>query len=247
MSNPSRVAIVTGASDGIGKEITRQLVANNYTVVLLSRSVDKMQQLSVEMTKQGGQVLAIACDIAQADDITRAVMQVKKELGCVSVLVNNAGFGGPAQRITDLSLAEWDYIFAVNVRGAFLLIQHVLPAMEQMQFGRIINISSILGLTGSENSSAYTASKHALVGLTRSIAAEYGAFGITCNAICPGYINTGMLATNSYNQGLIERIAMKRLGTSLEIAQLVAMLAGEQSYYLNGSIITADGGLSCRI
>jgi len=247
MSSLSRVAIVTGASDGIGKEITRQLVANNYTVALLSRSVDKMQQLSVEIAKQGGQVLAIACDIAQPADIAQAVMQVQKELGSVSVLVNNAGFGGPAQRITDLSLADWDYIFAVNVRGAFLLMQQVLPSMEHMQFGRIINISSVLGLTGSENSSAYTASKHALVGLTRSIAAEYGAYGITCNAICPGYINTCMLAANSYNPDVIERISMKRLGTSLEIAKLVALLVGEQSYYLNGSIITADGGLSCRI
>jgi 3-oxoacyl-[acyl-carrier protein] reductase len=247
MFDVNPVAIVTGASSGIGKEITKELANHNYSVAMLARSVTKMQQVIDEVGETKGTLLAIPCDISEPKDITNALRQVHDELGTVSVLVNNAGFGGPLQGIDTVSVEEWDYIFAVNVRGAFLCAQQVLPRMQQQQFGRIINISSILGLTGSAGSSAYIASKHALVGLSRSLAAEYGKYGITCNALCPGFIKTSMLENNDFNNELIQKIPMQRLGTSVEIAKLVTFLAGPDSYYLNGSIITADGGLLSQI
>jgi 3-oxoacyl-[acyl-carrier protein] reductase len=241
------VAIVTGASSGIGKEIVTELANNNYSVAMLSRSLDKMEVVIEEVGETNGTLLAIPCDISKPNDINNAIRRVQDELGAVSTLINNAGFGGPVQQIDKVSLDEWDYIFAVNVRGAFLCAQQVLPVMQEKQFGRIINISSILGLTGSEGSSAYIASKHALIGLSRSIAVEYGKYGITCNALCPGYIKTSMLETNEFNKDLIQRIPIQRLGTSVEIAKLVTFLVGKESYYLNGSIITADGGLLSQI
>lgn len=243
MSDVKQVAIVSGSSSGIGKEIAKELAKNGYHVAMLSRSVDKMEEVIKEIGKTEGTLLAIPCDVSKPDDIIHAVKRVQEELGSVSILVNNAGFGGPVQNIDKVSLNEWDYIFAVNVRSAFLLAKQVLPEMQKKQFGRIVNISSILGLTGSEGSSAYIASKHALIGLSRSIAVEYGKDGITCNVLCPGYINTSMLETNEFKNDLVSKIPMQRLGTSIEIAKLVNFLVGQENYYLNGSIITADGGL----
>lgn len=237
------VAIVTGASTGIGREIAKDLAKKNYSVAMLSRSLDKMEAVIKEIGKTPGRLLAISCDVSKPNEVTNAVKRVHDELGVVSTLVNNAGFGGPIQPFGKVSLQDWDYIFSVNVRGPFLCAQQVLPGMIKQQFGRIINISSILGLTASEGSSPYTASKHALIGLSRSIAVEYGKLGITCNVLCPGYIKTSMLETNEFNNELIQKIPMQRLGTSAEIAALVSFLVGKENHYLNGSVITADGGL----
>ena len=247
MPDAKSVVIVTGASSGIGEEITKELANNNYSIALLSRSLDKMEAVIERIGETKGTLLAIQCDISKQNDIINAVRRVQDELGTVSILINNAGFGGPVKPIDKVTSDEWDYIFAVNVRGPFLCAQQVLSGMKKQQFGRIVNISSVLGLIGAEGSSAYIASKHALVGLSRSIAVEYGKNGITCNALCPGYIKTSMLENNEFNNELIERIPMQRLGTSAEIAKLVAFLIGQESHYLNGSIITADGGLLSQI
>ncbi len=247
MLDVKSIAIVTGASSGIGKDIVKELAKRNYSVAMLSRSLDKMEEVIEEIGATQGALLAIPCDLSTPNEIICAVKRVQLELGNVSILVNNAGFGGPMQQFEKVSLDEWDYIFSVNVRGAFLCAQQVLPEMKKNQFGRIINISSILGLAGAEGSSAYIASKHALIGLSRSIAVEYGKYGITCNALCPGYIQTSMLETNEFNHDLIQKIPMQRLGTSVEIAKLVIFFIGQDNHYLNGSVITADGGLLSQI
>ena len=241
MSTQNRVAIVTGASSGIGKEIAKGLAKQNYSVAMLARRADEMAMLVKTQDKTEATLLPIACDLSKTQEISDAVRQIQQTLGPITVLVNNAGFGGPKTAVVDLAIADWDAIFAVNVRSAFFLTQQVLPDMKMQQFGRIVNISSILGLTGAAGSSAYIASKHALVGLTQAIAVEYGQFGITCNALCPGYIHTSMLKTNECRDDLSHKIPMQRLGTSKEIAKLVTFLVGQESHYLNGSVIRQHG------
>jgi 3-oxoacyl-[acyl-carrier protein] reductase len=178
-------------------------------------------------------------DRAQVD---AAIERVREHWGDPSVLVNNAGYGGPFHTLDQVSDDNWDRVFHTNVRAAFWLCRALLPGMRAAGFGRIINIASVEGLAGAAGSANYIASKHALIGYTRAIAVEWGRFGITCNAICPGFVDTGMSAGFDAAQ-LGQRIPAGRLGTADEIARVAAFLAAEESGYLNGSVLAVDGGL----
>ncbi len=159
------------------------------------------------------------------------------------ILINNAGIGGPFHRTDEVSEEEWDSVFNTNVKAAFLFCKALLPIMKKQQFGRVINISSVYGKTGGALSSAYAASKHALVGYTKSLAVEWGKYNITCNLVSPGYANTSMGADNDeYHADIIAGIPAQRLAAPEEIAKLVAFLVQPGSSYINGADIVIDGG-----
>jgi 3-oxoacyl-[acyl-carrier protein] reductase len=244
MAKYSQIAVITGASSGIGEATACKLAADGWHVVLLARSKSKLLKIKQDMRKQTYQVSVLECDLANDISVNKAIQKISQEIGVVSVLINNAGFGGEFLKLEKLSIDEWDYTFNVNVRAAFLLCRALLPGMRKQKFGRIIHVSSILGITGSSDSSAYIASKHAMVGLSKAIAAEYGEFNITSNAICPGYIDTPMLEGCKFDNAFFNRIPMRRMGTPEEMADFISFLCHQNSHYINGSILVADGGLT---
>lgn len=243
------VAVVTGASRGIGAAIATELARSGFEVVLLSRDAAALEQLQKQLVEAGGRAWPLVCDVASREDVESALDRLEAKVGAPQVLVNNAGLGGPFHRADEVSVAEWDLLFGVNVEGVRNLCQWALPRMKAGGHGRIVNVASIMGLFGGAQSSTYAATKHALVGYSKAIAAEWGAYGITCNAVCPGYIETEMLAKvpSASRQRLQERIPAKRFGTPEEVAGLVAFLVGPSGGYVNGSALVMDGGLSSHL
>jgi 3-oxoacyl-[acyl-carrier protein] reductase len=228
------VAIVTGAARGIGASIARHLKEQGYRVAALD----------LEGTEY-------RCDVGQPQSIDAALDEVESKLGTPTVLVNNAGVGGPFHRIDEVSTDEWDWIFSTNVKSVFYFSKLILPKMKALGTGRIVNIASIQGLVGAAQSSTYVASKHAMIGYTRAIAAEWGEYGITCNAVCPGYVDTKMGIQpdqkQDYLKQVLARSPVKRIATPDEIATLVGFLVTPSAAYLNGSVLVADGGITASL
>lgn len=241
--------VVTGASRGIGLVISQHLAANNYHVIMIARNESKLRLEKNLIEKSGGKSSIFICDLTDGNSITKTVSKIAEMYGAPDAIINNAGFGGPFQKIDSISVPQWGLVMKTNIEAVYLMVKDFLPMMARKNYGRIINISSILGLNGSAHSSAYVASKHAIVGLTKSIAAEWGPEGITCNAVCPGYIKTDMLSDASQNGGpnftqITQNIPGRRFGEPLEIAHLVSFLIGPYGSYINGSSIIIDGGYS---
>jgi 3-oxoacyl-[acyl-carrier protein] reductase len=235
------VALVTGASRGIGLAIARTLAAADFAVALLARNREDLARVEAELRAAGRRALAVPCDVTDRAAVDRAVDTLTREFGDVSVLVNNAGLGGPFHLTTDVSDEEWDTLFATNVRSAFFFCRRLLPAMQAQRFGRIINITSIQGLIGAARSSTYVATKHALVGYTKSLAAEWGPHGITANAVCPGYVLSPASAPHAAS--LMPRIPTRTLVGMDDVANLVAFLTRPESGRINGAELVVDGGM----
>lgn len=230
----TQIALVTGGSRGIGAATARRLAEDGHRVIILSRTPPGETSAS----------LWISCDVTDKNSVENALHRIQQELGVPGILVNNAGFGGPLHRIDQVADEEWETVFATNVRAPFWFCRALLPQMKQQGFGRVINIGSIQSLRGSPLSSTYIASKHALAGYTKALACEWGRWGITCNVICPGYVNTGMLPPDfQESSGIKSHIPAGRLADPHEIADAVSFLAGPRSAYINGAELTIDGGL----
>ncbi|PTL77145.1 SDR family NAD(P)-dependent oxidoreductase [Vitiosangium sp. GDMCC 1.1324] len=251
MERPSNanLALVTGASRGIGAAIADVLAENGFRLILLARDAEALARQEKKLRASGAQAWSFVCDVADEAAVDAILARMEASLGVPGVLVNNAGLGGPFHRADQVSKAEWDALFGVNVDGVYHLCRWALPRMKAAGYGRIVNISSVLGLFGGALSSTYAATKHALVGYSKSIAAEWGAHGITCNAICPGYIDTEMLAKAdpASRQALLRRIPAGRFASPEEVARLVAFVAGPFGGYINGSTLVIDGGLSSHL
>jgi 3-oxoacyl-[acyl-carrier protein] reductase len=207
-------------------------------VLLLARDTGAIETLSGQL----GHAAAVPCDLTSWESVEQA-FACMDQFPAPSVLVNNAAIGGPFHRIDEVDDAEWADIFHTNVRAPFWMCRKYLPAMKQQHFGRVVNISSVLGVVGGTRSSTYIAAKHALVGYTKAVACEWGEFGITANAVCPGYVDTAMHGPSVVTPPL-HNIPAGRLGTPEEIAELVAFLCSPQAAYINGAAILADGGLT---
>ena len=239
-----KTPFVTGGSRGIGRAVDRRLAAEGWSVGIdYLQARDQALALERELREQGTDCLAVQGDVADRAAIAAAIRRTEEALGPVSLLVNNAGIAGQRQ-FQDLTEADWRRFFAVNLDGAFHAIQAVLPHMLHEKAGSIVNVSSIWGLRGASCEVAYSASKAALIGLTRSLAMELAPSGIRVNCGAPGVNRTDIVEVLGEGTlaALAEETPAGRLGTAEEVAAAVAFLAGDGASFITGQVLTADGG-----
>ncbi|QRG69478.1 SDR family NAD(P)-dependent oxidoreductase [Brevibacillus choshinensis] len=246
-----KIAIVTGAGRGIGAATANFLAAEGISVGVLDVNLENAQRISNNILNSGGNSIAIKCDVGNVEHVENAIKTIENEFGVPTILVNNAGVGGPFHRIDQVTDEEWEWIMNTNLKSIFYFCRRLLPKMKNLEFGRIINVASIQGLLGSAHSSTYVASKHAMVGYTKTIAAEWGQYGITANAICPGYVDTALGVQtdkiNDYMDRVLQKSPVKRVAMPEEVASLIVHLVGPHSGYINGASYTIDGGISAHV
>lgn len=239
-----RVAIVTGASRGIGRAIAERLAADGRHVVLVSRSIGSLEEVQASIEANGHRAEARSCDVGDSEALTGLIEEVASTHGRLDILVNNAGItrDGLILRMSD---DDFDTVINVNLRAAFVACRAAVRPMMRGRFGRIVNIGSVTGLMGNAGQANYAAAKAGLVGLTKSLAKEVGSKGITVNLVAPGFIETEMTQDlpDAIKADYSKRIAARRFGTSEEIAHTVAFASSEQAGYITGQTIVVDGGL----
>ena len=245
MNPTNRAALVTGSSRGIGRAIAAQLAREGYAVgINYYERRDKAEELAAQLAREGCRALAVQADVSKRDEVNAMVKTVEDTFGPISVLVNNAGVAGQAlfQDVTD---ALWERYFAVNLNGARNTIQAVLPHMLHEKAGVIVNISSIWGQHGASCEVTYSSTKHALIGLTRSLPKELAPSGIRVNCVAPGCIDTDMIANLSPEDKaeLADSTALCRMGTAEDVGDAIALLASERARFVTGQVFGVDGGL----
>jgi 3-oxoacyl-[acyl-carrier protein] reductase len=240
----NRVALVTGASRGIGEAIARRLAAEGATVLAAARSTPSLDRVVAEISSAGGAARAVALDVSETASIDAAVKSALEEHGQIDVLVNNAGIAED-NLILRMSREAWDRVLATNLTGAFLLTQAVVKGMVRRRYGRIVNVTSVVGLMGNAGQANYASAKAGLIGLTKSIARELGSRNVTCNAVAPGFITTAMTdrMTAEARETLSAQIPLQRLGSPEDVASAVAYLASEEAGYVTGTVLNVSGGL----
>ena len=250
-----RVAFVTGASSGLGAQFARTLARAGAGVVLASRRIEKLKELRARIEGEGGDAHVVELDVTDHDSIKAAVAHAETEMGSIDILVNNSGVSS-TQRVQDVTPEDYDFIFNTNVKGAFFVAQEVGKRMlarsrgaapGSFTGGRIINIASMAGLKVLPQIGAYCMSKAAVVQMTKAMALEWAKFGINVNAICPGYIDTEIYHHHwQTEQGkkLMDMLPRKRVGQPQDLDALLAILASDQSHFVNGAVIAADDGFA---
>jgi NAD(P)-dependent dehydrogenase (short-subunit alcohol dehydrogenase family) len=246
-----KVAIVTGAAGVIGTATMRLLAERGARIVAVDRKAAELQA-AIKDLPASAQALAVTADVADEDEVAGYVRATTEKFGTIDVFYNNAGIEGDVAPITNYSLATFRKVLDVNVVGVFLGMKHVLPVMLKQNSGSIINTASIAGLIGSPHIAVYSASKHAVIGLTESVSWECTGTNVRVNCVCPGMIDSRMLSAiiQGRNPGnaptpsekIVERIPARRLGLASEVASIVAFLASDEASYVSGSAYTVDGG-----
>jgi NAD(P)-dependent dehydrogenase (short-subunit alcohol dehydrogenase family) len=246
-------ALITGGGHGLGRGIAEALAAQSMIVTICGRNHGALEATVNALRDGGAHAHSVPCDVADPASIKAAVAEAEAKMGGIDLLVNNAGIA-PTAPLSRMELSMWNQAFAVNATGAFLCIQACLPGMLTRHFGRIVNIASVAGVSSGPYLAAYSASKHALIGLTRAAAAELGDKGIHVNAICPAYVDTEMTrggVERAMKKGFSQEQALdmvlgsagqKRLLPVAEVASWVAHLAGPAGNALNGQVLVLDGG-----
>lgn len=240
-----KVALVTGGATGIGAATVKALAEEKITVALqYSRSEKEAKQIADQLNDKGFKVEIFQADLSQTGNAENLVAQVKQKLGDIDILINNAGVMSDAS-IIQMSDALWDEAININLTAAFKLIRACAPSMVSKKWGRVINISSQVALTGSANHAHYATAKAGLLGLTYSAAKEYGASGVTVNAVLPGRIETKMIADRSIGRldEWLSQTPLNRLGRPDEVASMINFLASDASSYVTGAAINVNGGL----
>ncbi len=235
-----RTALVTGASRGIGKEIALELARQGASVRCVATSAKNCEATVAEIAALGGEATAHGANVGDS----AAVEELIKEVGAVDILVNNAGVTRDTL-LMRMSEEDWTTVLQVNLTSAFLLAKGLSRPMMKARFGRIINVSSVIGVHGAAGQANYAASKAGLIGLTKSLAKELGSRGITCNAVAPGFISTDMTheLSEEIRTGILERTPLGRLGEPGDIAGVIAFLASDAAGFITGQVIEVDGGL----
>lgn len=244
MTDSKKVALVTGAGRGIGKSIAEQLAAQGHHVICLSRSEASCGSVAEGLRSEGGSAEALAVDVTDRAAVEGACAQLLEKHGTVDILINNAGItrDGLLFRMSD---EYWDAVLATNLTSCFTFIKHLARPMTRKRWGRIINMSSVIGLTGNAGQANYAAAKAGMIGLTKSLAKEFAARNVTVNAIAPGFIETDMTSELNDNQqsAIIDMIPLKRMGQAGDIASMSSFLASEAAGFITGQTFTVDGGM----
>ena len=239
-----KIALVTGASQGIGRACALSLARRGATVALAARSIDKLEAVASEITSAGGTAKAFALDVASEESIKSCAKAVLADLGACHILVNNAGItrDGLALR---MKLADFDDVLRANLTGAFLLTQAVISSMMKARWGRVINITSVVGQTGAAGQANYAASKAGMIGLTKSLAREFASRNITVNAVAPGFITTAMTdaLTDDQKADILSQVPLGRYGTVDDIAAAISFLASDAAGYITGHTLDVNGGM----
>ncbi|MBU0529798.1 3-oxoacyl-[acyl-carrier-protein] reductase [bacterium] len=240
----NKVAIVSGASRGIGKVIAEETAKAGAKVVCVSRSLSDVEKIANTINEQGFTAIAMACDITNGEQYQEIVKSVIEKYGSIDILINNAGVTKD-NLIMRMSENDWDVVIDTNLKGAFNGTKAVTRQMMKQRSGRIINISSVVGLIGNAGQANYAASKAGLIGLTKATAKELASRGITANCIAPGYIETDMTnrLPEKIKNTLVEQIPLGRIGKATDIAATVCFLASDEAGYITGQTFTVDGGM----
>lgn len=243
-----RVALVTGGSRGIGRAIALAMAAAGAKVAInYARSDRAAEEVAGQIRAGGGQTLTIRGDVSDGGQAEALVQRVLDEWGRLDILVNNAGIARD-QLLVRLKEADWDAVLDTNLKGVFFCTKAVARAMMKQRFGRVINISSVVGLTGNAGQVSYTAAKAGVIGFTKSVARELASRNITVNAICPGLIETDMTAelTPEQRQAVLQQVPLGRPGRPEEVAALAVFLTGPGGDYITGQTLCVDGGMTMQ-
>ena len=240
-----RVALVTGASRGIGAAIACRLARSGAKVgVNFHSSRDAAISVVNDIQSSGGEALLVPGDVSQEASAEAAVKQVVDKWSRIDILVNNAGINRD-RLLLRMSPQDWDQVMDVNLRGAFLCTKYAMPSMIKRHSGRVVNISSVVGVSGNPGQSNYAAAKAGLIGFTKAVAREVASRSVTVNAVAPGYVATGMVEdlSEDIRQQILGRIPMGRFGTAWDVAEAVLFLCSDGAGYITGQVLTVDGGL----
>jgi 3-oxoacyl-[acyl-carrier protein] reductase len=238
-----RTAFVTGASRGIGRAVALKLAASGARVVVASNERENNDKVVSEIAAAGGQAFPVYLDLTSPDSIKEAIGAALKQAR-VDILVNNAGVTKDGLAVR-MKKEDWDFVLSINLTGAFLAAQLVLPGMMKERWGRIINMASVVGLSGNPGQANYVSSKAGIIGLTKALAQEVGSRNITVNAVAPGFIETDMTANlpQEVKDRMLATIALKRGGKPEDVAAAVAFLASDDAAYITGHVINVNGGM----
>jgi 3-oxoacyl-[acyl-carrier protein] reductase len=244
ISLDGRVAMVTGASQGIGRACAVALAKAGAQVALAARNASKLAEVAAEIEAAGGKAMAFEMDLASEDSIKTVTKAVVAQYGKLEILVNNGGITRDNLMLR-MKLADWNAVLQTNLTGAFLLTQAACSSMLKARWGRIINISSVVGETGQAGQANYAASKAGLIGLTMSLARELASRNITVNAVAPGYISTPMtdVLNDQQRSAMLTQIPLDRAGTPQDVAGAVVFLASDQASYITGHVLDVNGGM----
>jgi 3-oxoacyl-[acyl-carrier protein] reductase len=243
----NRIALITGASRGIGRACALEMVRAGYKVALAARQTDKLEEVAAEVRAAGGEAYVVALDLASQESIKAGFAKVSAEFGRIEVLVNNAGMTKDNLALR-MKADDWNLVLQTNLSGAFFCIQQVISPMMKERWGRIINIASVVGQSGNPGQANYVASKAGLLGLTKSLAQELASRNITVNAVAPGFIETDMtnVLKDEQKARITQAIPMGRIGRAEEVAAAVRFLASDEASYITGNVIDVNGGMYMR-
>ena len=242
-----RVAFITGGASGLGRAAAQQLAAQGALVVIADVQPDLAESLVLELTDNGAQAIAVACDVCDDRAVEVAVTATVARFGRLDIAINAAGIGGPEVKTAEYDPDEWNRVIDVNLNGVWRCMRHEIPAMLATGGGAIVNVASVAGLIGFPRHPAYAASKHGVVGLTKTAALEYGRKGVRINALCPGFTLTPMVQqmidAGLPQEELAARVPLGRLGTPDEVAAAALFLCSAASAFMSGHALAIDGGI----